>query len=666
MRTHSELARHHATLFQDYVNELWIGQELKNYITDETFISQNAAIYLYYPALFWESFGNDTEDEQTLNFLCVAGYLCYRTVIENDTALDNSDVISEKFRFPLASRVCQEECLKMLVTLFPLKSDFWRHWNQCKLEFIKAVNIEKNYVGDSIPAEDYERLAEYKSTFGKIAIHASYLLSGSKNVDAYHEILESHRLFTVGVQILDDIDDFRKDFEQKQINIAHYTLKEVFINKGISWDESNLVYLTKQLYIQNVAVDLINEAISFFRKSIQQITNVEAELWKSIVNLKMKEAVGLKIQLEVYEKGLFAQTRMANTVIKDVLSVPQMIKMAHNFITNLQETDGSWSDFNLVSAGLSNLWATGYVLQCVSDLTLPFDLLARKRACEYLLGNRLEGGLWGWSTIWIADTDSTTNALLALHQNGYDIQKELSLWMTFQKVGGGFSTYNDPHYLASNLGYEGVDYSRVNGWTQTHNCVSAFAFYMLSKIKVPNYQYQQLKQFLISRKDSCGTWNSYWWTSPIYATCYVIKGLLLADKPYEKNLIEEGIKSLLKGQNQDGSFGDNYTISSPFYTGLVLDTLCTTRDSYVSYKNEIDNAFNWLKFAQMSDGSFTPTPSLQIPETGVIDPSEIKTWRAPGKKIRDNLHSPDFMRLFSTSQVVRALDSYHKQTLTIT
>ena len=133
-----------------------------------------------------------------------------------DNVLDQQ---SSKSELILLSSICQEECIKILTTIYPLNSPFWKTWNQRRNEYLYAYQLDKApHKVNSY--DDFEVLADYKSAFGKIPIDCLYLLSGNKNETLYNSLLLSHKYFYCGLQILDDVNDIREDFKNKQFNIA--------------------------------------------------------------------------------------------------------------------------------------------------------------------------------------------------------------------------------------------------------------------------------------------------------------------------------------------------------------------------------------------------------------------------------------------------------------
>ena len=69
----------------------------------------------------------------------------------------------------------QEESIKILTAVFNRDSLFWKDWNGSRKEYFQAVEIEKELLSKKVVSKSkYLKLADFKSSFGKIAISAIY------------------------------------------------------------------------------------------------------------------------------------------------------------------------------------------------------------------------------------------------------------------------------------------------------------------------------------------------------------------------------------------------------------------------------------------------------------------------------------------------------------
>jgi hypothetical protein len=315
-----------------------------------------------------------------------------------------------------------------------------------------------------------------------------------------------------------------------------------------------------------------------------------------------------------------------------------------------------WSPFYLI---YTDTWATGFILSYLHEFDTKNGLIRSniQKGCNFLL-NTKEDLLWGYNQSWIEDTDSSTFALLALSNHELFPIKSFHSWLSLQKSSGGFSTYFDEKALASSINKE-IDYN-VDGWIKDHVCVSAAALYLLSILKSDqsiDKQRLALINFIKKAQLSSGLWESYWWTSPIYSTTYIIKAATRLDDKALKNAVEKSLNGLFELQNSNGSFGDQFTEESPFYTGLVVEACCSSISYFEAFKNEIEIAVDWLRNNQTTDGTWKGTPALRMPSPEITTPEDISTWIEETKGL--NIRVNEINRLFSTVVCTTSISKYY-------
>ena len=222
----------------------------------------------------------------------------------------------------------------------------------------------------------------------------------------------------------------------------------------------------------------------------------------------------------------------------------------------------------------------------------------------------------------------------------------LDVWVKLQKESGGFSTYSNSHTLLSSLNQK--DITSANGWLSEHACVSSVAYLLLCKSGLYPDKKHKLFKWLLSQRNNNGLFNSYWWTSDIYSSVFILKGLLL-DQKDESNavLINEIVLSLIKKQNKNGSFGDSFINESPFYTGLVIDAMCENKNIFSNHYQPIKKGITWLVNNQQNDGSWASSYAMRIPHPNNTTPDDTGVW--PISTLGTQIRSDDYNRLFSTA-----------------
>jgi hypothetical protein len=629
--------------FNDYIETLPLDARNKARLNDSVFIEKNFSFYLCYPYLFSTAFDID---ESKVSDLAIAGYLYYKSIIYWDEILDEEKISIEAISMV---SICQEESIKLLSSIFSLESPFWNYWNQRRNEYAEAQYVDK--VTHKINSfNEFEVHAGKKSAFGKVAIDALYLMSGCKNPKLYKDLIKSHDLFYSAFQIIDDIRDLRKDLDCNQFNVASY----FFLKKFDSTNKDSPEEISKKIYLSGIAVDLLKRGLKSLADAEMAIQSYPLTGWLSEIRRLHNIIITHILNINGYIQSIEVKARLSHQISRTSDSPQTSILEGIEFLKRFQKKDGSWQDF-FNDAGVSDSWSTSFVLNF-----LPVKYQNAKfadRAYQFL--HYSQGGLWGYNKQWLADADSSTFALLTiLSREGTIDQELLSQWVTFQAINGGFSTYNDKEALLSSLSTN-RKINNVEGWTQSHPCVSSVAFYLLSMMGDQSLSFYRLKDYIIGQQKKNGLWDSYWWTSPIYTTAFIIKSSLCEVNADMSKRIELAIEGLMRMQNKNGSFGDLFEAQSPFYTGLVVGAICQQRAMLPSFIREVAKSVQWLKSVQFDDGSWKETPSMRMPNPDIITFSEGSTWPEGTRGL--NIRVSDFSRLFSTVTVISAL-SYYEET----
>jgi len=635
------------------INETW-----RQRLTDEKKLGVTTQVYLFYPELFWNIFSESDHDsqasEEELSKLCIAGYLYFGSILLQDKLLDTRVVSS--YESVLQISWMQEECLRILSTIFPPDSPFWNLWVERRNEYFSSVALQTQET--PLTLSEYEQLADGKSAFGKVAIDCCYSLFKTKRNQAHHaRLVQSHVYFSIGVQVLDDIEDMEEDFNTRQINLVLQWAQSKAREKSIP-DLHNIRDIKKFVYVSGVYGNLIDLACDYLQKALHETKDIpKAEKWKACILYKLRKALQRKQVFTIYTKELYAKMHYSTTKVCEHNSVTPAacLEKALKFVFDQQEAGGQWTDM-VTNAGFSNVWTTGFVLSNVSGSeAYPAE---KNKAITFLLENQIQNSLWGYSQRWnVADADSSTNVLMALYRNNALDNNLIGQWIEKFIIEGGFTTYADEAVLRKAL----PEFKNFDGWTQAHGCVSALAFYFLSMLPgAYEKEYEQLKYTLL---DACAEDNlveGYWWTSPIYASTYLVRGILTNEKTHApSDAVTDIIENILKKKDVQENFGTAFDRESAFYTALVLDMLCTTRHVYITYKKEADELAKWLMHRQLTDGSFYPSYILRVPAPDIREPADIENWSTEAA-MPVNVVKKDIMRLYTAAVVCSAMMKYNK------
>lgn len=603
-------------------------------ICDQSFINDNPSYYLYYPYLFNSAF--DFYDDDKLKKLAIAGFLYYKSIIYIDDIFDNKKV-SNIFHKYTISNICQEETIKLLSSLFNINSNFWKIWNKRKFEYFKAYQLG-NESHNIKSYKNYEILADYKSSFGKIAIDALFILSNEKYRDNYMKILDSHKFFYITFQILDDISDFEEDYQNNQFNISRFELEKKIKNLK----EYRLKDQKKLLYTENITLKLHNKALIYLNKSLGLCDNLIIPKWKYELQSLYNTVITHRLNIYGFLKYSTIINNLKNKNIEQNTTI-KAIKKAKIYISIKQEPNGCWEDY-FNNAGISDVWTTAYVSYFLSKNNLLKTNL--KKSKTFLLSNFKINYLLGYNTDWIPDADSTSFGILALNSLGYNFNnQELEKWYSYQNEDGGFSTYNSKLQLLASLNSKKI--KDVKGWLNSHFCVSAVAYLVFSELKINNQYSEKLRNYLICNLKT-NSYHPYWWNSSYYSLSF----LIIASS------IKNDVEMLSLSYELLNKYLDKKLLpTNEFYTALLIKSFCLTNNNSLYENSILSKLISKLLKTQKKDGSWDGNYSLRMPSPYVINPNlEVDVWDQNNKGT--NIIVKDFHGLFTTASCLSALNNY--------
>jgi squalene-hopene/tetraprenyl-beta-curcumene cyclase len=631
-----------------------VPEGLKEFIFPSKFLSGTQ--YLFFPCLFTKAFKK--MPAAALDRLCVSGYLYFKYLLCLDSHLDKDTNTEDENHVPenilvMRSHVYHEESVKMLAHLFPPASGFWQLWKQRTLEFTGAMLLDREY-DSSMSFEIYQKLSAGKCSFLKASADAYLHYSPPSLVPLHTAIIKSLDLLAVGRCLQDDFEDFKKDILYKKNNYGHVLLQQWLRADGKNMEDYSPQVLEKYFYISKVAEGLLEKSKQCFIKAAAEVEKHKLLLPEFVKHIEASRNKSnfIKVQTESYRVTKMLEKIRSVTVISQN-TLNGAVAKAASYIQVMQNSNGSWYEVSN-KQGLSNTWSTAFIA-----MNLPPKSHAFKKAAGFLSANRQQG-LWGYNTDWLPDFDTTTCSLMVLKKAGYNIRNPLHEWLLGQHRSGGFSTYaaNDTT-LTGYLGFS--DAKMLKGWTQPHVCVSALAYYFLSTGKPGSgtgHHLQALKRYISRKLTAEKIWQPYWWTSHIYPTVFILKGLY--NEGWEKNesQLRDSAAYLMSRQLKDGSFKcDTLGEKSVFYTAMVLDLLCSIPVLMKKYERKAGQMKDWLLTKQFENGSFENTSFLLIPNTADVTKSPTASY-AKNTAGGTGSITGEIAGLFSTAVAFKALAAY--------
>jgi hypothetical protein len=258
------------------------------------------------------------------------------------------------------------------------------------------------------------------------------------------------------------------------------------------------------------------------------------------------------------------------------------------------------------------MWTTAYVGCQLADLA------PQSRASDWLDEHELSGGGWGYDELVGCDADSTAHAVILLRRTGRAVDDRSRRRLeSFQQSDGGFSTYGRDDGLGS--------------WCVSHPDVTPVAGYALLLVcSRAARAVRRAVESVTRRRNGDGLWDSFWWSTPLYATRASLAFLAAARVP----LIDPAATRMSLLQLETGS---------AFERALLLDCLGLVGGCPSDAHDDLVAA---LLTEQLPDGSWPSAPSLRVPERTCTTP-----WDEPGT---EPLYA-DAERLFTSATVVGAL-----------
>lgn len=638
----------------EHIDNVNIPFSLKQIVFSENFLDHK--FYFILPKFFTDIYG--LKNKKFINDICNSGYfyfrylLCLDSLTDQDTIIENEELKSKIYKIQiLQSHIYHEQSLLILGYYFGKNNDFWKVWNERNKAFLESIQMDSFY-NINLSVEDYETLCIGKCSFSNASVDVFEFYAKNKNNEAYSDLVYINNLFSIARCIQDDIEDFKKDLIFKKNNLGHIFLNKWLKSKKLDINSYNHAELEKLLISSGELENLLTLSEDYLKKAIVVCEKYGSKLkkYKKIISSILNTTIFYKVQVEAYRIDVIVRKKIGNVEKLDSNNLQNAILISKKYISDLQFQNGSWYE-NLNKQGFSNTWATAFI----SSFLYKEDI-EKNKSLNFLTESQ-KNNLWGYNTDWSFDFDSTTCSLMNIVKTKKDTHFT-KVWQTGQDDNGGFSTYSKND--SSLLDRLSLKNSNIKGWVQSHVCVSALAYYfIISKQIEESVNLQKLKDYIFSNTNKDGIWDAYWWTSPIYPTCFIIQAMIL-EKTTESYLIEEKLIVLLQLQNKNGSFICPVNKKeSAFYSSLVLDTICLEKKFFDRFSNEAQKLCKWLLENQMSNGAFDNTHYQVIPNPNV------KQWK-PNHKFNQNIFGAgnsvtgEQFALFSTTVALRAFRRYSK------
>lgn len=294
------------------------------------------------------------------------------------------------------------------------------------------------------------------------------------------------------------------------------------------------------------------------------------------------------------------------------------IAKALGWLLDRQENSGAWKDFDL-DVGPSTSWVTSVVLLGLSHVHVN-SASAASRACEFLLSASGDNSGWGYNENVSEDCDSTSHAVIALREHGFEVpRKALECIRSFGVEGGRFRTFHYGH--------------RFSSWQLVHDEVGAIAAIALQDRVAAD----STAEAMLEEVQDKGFVASFWWARPIYST-YAASWMLRSLCP-DASSLQNALPGILNA---------TMMLSSPLTA--ALSTMAAI------YLNNIDAANRGLAVlleTQLSDGGWNPSRLLRCTDADCAD-GWLRRRECGGPVVED------LRGIYSTAVALRTMCLFRK------
>lgn len=578
-------------------------------------------IYLKYPELFIGSFINIKSHQ--IDLLNIAGYLYYKSVLLMDRLIDDSTE-NKITPFLLISKL-QEESIKYLTTVFELNSPFWELWNKRQQEYFHAIQLEKN-IACNPSYKRYQQIADLKAAFGKVAIDCLHILSEEKDKKKYLDLLQSHYHFSVGMQLIDDLQDLEEDLENKQFNWAYYQTITKLKEANYDIDKINISEIKKLIYLKGISTNIRKKALNQFKKSKQFSEPHQTLGWITIIEKKEKEIKHAIDQIEGYLMLITTKIKLQKQPQKNYL-LPQIsnnntsIKKGLNYILSewkqgyselkhlmyLSALDG-FSGKSRIHIGdvFQRAMITNVLLDAQNNLKIDLNNIIEDEV-DFLLRNRLKTRVGGWSYYpscpeIAADADDLGEIMqVFIRNNNINLvekycEKPLNILLLDRiNKNNGIETWIIPKVNLNKQEKQQIYFNTTKWGIGPDNEVMANFLYSLALYDKEKYNDQILKScnYLLNQQNKGGYWQSRWYYGNYYGTYTCLR--LFKEMNIQNRQTTIAYNYIKKSQNKNGGWGIE-NISDPLNTAFAILCLKTLN------KKVPTTAIEYLYQKQQSNG----------------------------------------------------------------
>jgi hypothetical protein len=481
---------------------------------------------------------------------------------------------------------------------------------------------------------------------GKVAIDSLDILSNCEYKTVYDKLIESHKLFSIGFQINDDIEDFIEDFKNRDFNIAYYTFSRKTFDLFNNINDAN-----KLFYIDGTAGELYNHAISYFKKALNIAEDLNETKWVKTIQEKIKETESAKNAIEEYLAILKTRVHIKENSIKvnffDYnfnLNLP--IEKGLNFLIKEWEIDFPEIKHIMVLSNhegfknentihITDIFQRGILANNLIDISGNYKIdlsTIINKEINYLIEKRNKDVIGGWSYFpsvreIAADADDLGQVMQVLIKgnNWSSIESycrlpiQILLNDCYRRDTGGIETWIIPKHFRTEIQIVQAEFNSTKWGSGPDVDVMANFLYALSLYNYDSYKdyIEDGIKYVFSKSEEMSFWNSRWYFGWLYGSMVCVRLCIEAIKNNVKlialysDTLKRVNKYILQNQNKDGGWS--------MAANGISDALNTSFALYILLLAEIpsdilpviERGIEYLHKTQNMDGSWNAVPFIK-------------------------------------------------------
>lgn len=254
----------------DFVRASSLPEALKEELAGAQIMQQHQ-LYVKLPTWLAPLFGSGVSPAQ-VEQLGFSSYFYFRFLLAIDHVLDTAPTAASDPQLATVRLLtyCDlfEQSVRGLSTLFGPGDPFWAQLDACKKHYAASNLHEKNFsvARGSFSLEAFESLAQGKSAVCNAVVYALSSLGGV--TEPVEPLLDCLKHLHVALQCMDDVDDFRTDWEQGQYTYAHAQVENYLESQGMDPQCFTGAQAHPYLYTSGTADALYAMAQEHFRRAI--------------------------------------------------------------------------------------------------------------------------------------------------------------------------------------------------------------------------------------------------------------------------------------------------------------------------------------------------------------------------------------------------------------